>query len=292
MDEVFRMKALEIRDVSFRYPIGKDFVLKNISFCVDHGEFLAVVGANGGGKTTLCNILRGFIPEFQNGCDFSGEVLINGRKISDYSSGDLAREVGFVFQNPFIQISGVKKTVFEEIAFGLENLGTPKEEMRKSVTDIIELLRIGDLKDKHPAELSGGQRQRVALASVLVMNPDILIIDEPTSQLDPRGTQEIFDIIRIMKEQNKTIILVEHKIDLISEYADRVILLNDKGILIDDTVDAVLSDKILLSNGVPMPEIAEVADMYLQSKEKKTDRLPINMEQGIRFFRDNMGEVS
>ena len=292
MDEVFRMKALEIRDVSFRYPIGKDFVLKNISFCVDHGEFLAVDSANGGGKTTLCNILRGFIPEFQNGCDFSGEVLIKGRKISDYSSGDLAREVGFVFQNPFIQISGVKKTVFEEIAFGLENLGTPKEEMRKSVTDIIELLRIGDLKDKHPAELSGGQRQRVALASVLVMNPDILIIDEPTSQLDPRGTQEIFDIIRIMKEQNKTIILVEHKIDLISEYADRVILLNNKGILIDDTVDAVLSDKILLNNGVPMPEIAEVADMYLQLKEKKTDRLPVNMEQGIRFFRDNMGEVS
>lgn len=279
------MNALEVKDVSFRYPIGDENVLENISFSVKPGEFVAILGANGVGKTTLCNILRGFIPRFHVGGDFTGRVMVEERDIADLTMAELALKIGFVFQNPFIQNSGVKKTVREEVAFGLENLGTPKDEMKSRVDQMIALLKIDDLKDKHPAELSGGQRQRVALASVLVMNPHILIIDEPTSQLDPLGTEEVFEIIKIMKEQNKTIILVEHKIDLISEYADRVLLLNNKQLILDDTVEKVLSKPDVRDYGINIPRVTQVAMSYQQQKNKQLDYLPVKIEQARELFK-------
>ncbi len=279
------MNALEVKDVSFRYPIGDENVLENISFSVKPGEFVAILGANGVGKTTLCNILRGFIPRFHVGGDFAGRVMVEERDIADLTMAELALKIGFVFQNPFIQNSGVKKTVREEVAFGLENLGTPKDEMKSRVDQMIALLKIDDLKDKHPAELSGGQRQRVALASVLVMNPHILIIDEPTSQLDPLGTEEVFEIIKIMKEQNKTIILVEHKIDLISEYADRVLLLNNKQLILDDTVEKVLSKPGVRDYGINIPRVTQVAMSYQQQKNKQLDYLPVKIEQARELFK-------
>ena len=279
------MNALEVKDVSFRYPIGDENVLENISFSVKPGEVVAILGANGVGKTTLCNILRGFIPRFHVGGDFAGRVMVEERDIADLTMAELALKIGFVFQNPFIQNSGVKKTVREEVAFGLENLGTPKDEMKSRVDQMIALLKIDDLKDKHPAELSGGQRQRVALASVLVMNPHILIIDEPTSQLDPLGTEEVFEIIKIMKEQNKTIILVEHKIDLISEYADRVLLLNNKQLILDDTVEKVLSKPDVRDYGINIPRVTQVAMSYQQQKNKQLDYLPVKIEQARELFK-------
>ena len=280
------MNVVEVNNVSFRYPIGKEKVLENISFNIEQGEFVAIVGANGSGKTTLCNILRGFIPKFHNGCDFIGTVMIEGKNIADMTMGELAKKVGFVFQDPFIQISGIKKTVFEEVAFGLENLGTPRDEMKIRVEKIIDTLKISDLKDKHPAELSGGQRQRVALASVLVMEPNILIIDEPTSQLDPIGTEEVFDIIKLMKEKNKTIILVEHKIDLISEYADRVILLNGKKIKFDNTVENILSNERILNYGVNLPEVTQLAIKYEKETNKELEYIPVNIDGAKKLFKN------
>src|SRR5699024_10259706 len=120
-------------------------------------------------------------------------------------TSEIAQKIGFVFQNPFTQISGVKDTVFEEIAYGLENLGVEREEIRKRVENIIELLGIEYLQHNNPNDLSGGQKQRIAFASIIVMEPEILVIDEPTSQLDPQGTEEIFKIIEIMKKRGKTI---------------------------------------------------------------------------------------
>ncbi|MEH7014851.1 ABC transporter ATP-binding protein, partial [Neobacillus niacini] len=135
---------------------------------------------------------------------------IDGKDIREWDMGELAQKIGFVFQNPFTQISGVKDTVFNEIAFGLENLGVDVDVIIQKVQDVIELLGIDYLRDKNPQELSGGQKQRVALASIIVMEPEILVIDEPTSQLDPRGTEEVFKIIELMKLKGKTIILAEH----------------------------------------------------------------------------------
>ncbi len=283
------MKALEVRNVSYRYPIGKSTVLEDISLTVDRGDFVAVIGRNGSGKTTLCNILRGFIPGFHKG-KFQGEVFVEGRNIDEMSMGEIAIKIGFVFQNPFIQVSGVKKTVFNEVAYGLENLGIERDEIIPRVTSILEELKISELADKHPIDLSGGQRQRIALASVLVMDPDILIIDEPTSQLDPQGTEKVFEIIRLLKEKNKTIILVEHKMDLISEYANRVILLDDKRIIFDDKTENVLTNEAVPNHGVNLPQIAKVGLAYEKRTGKKLKRIPTTIDNAVSVFKELLQE--
>lgn len=278
------MKALEVKNVSYKYPIAQENVLENISFSIDKGEFVAIIGRNGCGKTTLCNILRGFIPSFHKGT-FTGSVLINEKDINDMSMGEIAVEIGFVFQNPFIQVSGIKHSVFNEIAYGLENLGVAREEIIERTNRILDELKMNDLRDQHPVQLSGGQRQRVALASVLVMDPDILIIDEPTSQLDPQSTEKVFEIIKLLKERNKTIILVEHKIDLISEYADRVILIDKKKIVFDDLAKNVLIKKEVMSYGVNLPQVAKLGIRFTEETGNKLDYIPSVLKDAVAVFR-------
>ncbi|XMB67177.1 ABC transporter ATP-binding protein [Mycoplasmatota bacterium zrk1] len=280
------MKALEVKNLTFKYLIGKEKVFENLSLSINKGELVAIIGRNGSGKTTLCNLLRGFIPHLTQG-DLEGDILLYDDSILKMDLSDLSDKIGYIFQNPFIQISGIKETVYEEIGFGLENLGVPRDEMIRRIEDIIELLKIEDLKDKHPAELSGGQRQRVAIASILAMDPEILIIDEPTSQLDPKGTEEIFEIIKILKEQNKTIILVEHKIDLIAEYADRVILLNDKNIVFDGTTSDILSREAVMSYGTNLPQIAKLGIEY-NNKVEKLSKIPSVLEEAVEVFKDKV----
>lgn len=277
------MSLLEVKNVTYKYPIGKQNVLEDISFTIEKGEFVSIIGKNGSGKTTLCNILRGLIPHTHGG-KMQGEVLLNGKSFTEIGMGELSRQIGFVFQNPFIQISGVKETVFDEVAYGLENLGVPREEIIERVETMIELLKIEDLKEKHPAMLSGGQRQRIALASVLVMEPEVLIIDEPTSQLDPQGSQEVFEIIELMKKKNKTIILVEHKMDLIAEFSDRIILIDDKKIIYNDLTKNILSKKEIMDYGVLMPQAALLAIRYEAETGKKLHHTPITLDEAVAAF--------
>ena len=201
------MCYFKLEDVSYKYPLEDREILKNINLDIKKGEFWAVIGKNGSGKTTLCNVLRRFVPDFYKG-ELKGKITLEGKELKDYSAKEIVQKVGFVFQNPFTQISGVKETVFEEIAFGLENLALDAEYIKKRVEETLKLLRIEELRDKNPYELSGGQGQKVALASIIAMDPEIMVIDEPTSQLDPKGTEEIFEIIDILKKEGKTIILV------------------------------------------------------------------------------------
>ncbi len=246
------MALIEMKDFSYRYPTGDDFSLKNIDLSIEEGELVAVIGANGSGKTTLCNAIRGFVPMFYKG-DYYGQVLINGEDIMKSSMGELAIRIGYIFQNPFNQISYIKETVFDEIAFGLENLGLKKEEIINRIEKIIARLGIGALRDKNPFELSGGQQQRVALASILVMEPEILVIDEPTSQLDPIGTEQVFDIINLIKESGKTVVLVEHKTNLLARFADKVVVMDEGRIKMFGTAKEILSDPEIEKYGVVMP---------------------------------------
>ena len=275
--------VLSLKDVEFKYLIGKEKVFDGISLDIYEGEFVAISGKNGSGKTTLCNILRGFIPHLNTGT-LKGDILLRGESIPDMNLSELADKIGYIFQNPFIQNSGIKETVFEEIGFGLENLGVPRPEMKKRIEDIIKLLKIEDLQMKHPAELSGGQRQRVAIASILAMDPKVLIIDEPTSQLDPQGTEEIFEIIKLLKEQKKTIILVEHKIDQVAEYADRVILLGDKKIIFDGPTKEVFANEEVMAHGTNLPQVAKLGIRY--SKEvKKLEKIPTVLKDAVKIFK-------
>ncbi|ETT69383.1 ABC transporter ATP-binding protein [Paenibacillus sp. FSL H8-0457] len=247
------MSIITIKNLSYQYPISESDALKNVNVTIERGKLYALIGANGGGKTTLCNVIRGFIPHFYKG-DLRGEVLIEGKDIREWEMGELSQKIGYVFQNPFTQISGVKDNVFEEIAFGLENLGMEPGLIREKVDQVIKMLEIDYLRDKNPFELSGGQKQRVALASIIVMEPDVLVIDEPTSQLDPKGTEEVFKIIELMKKKGKTIILVEHKIELIAEYADDVILLSEGEVAMQGSSQEILTDERALAFGAALPQ--------------------------------------
>lgn len=269
---------IELKNVSFKYELQEEKTIKNLDLFVQQGEFVGIIGKNGSGKTTLCNIIRGIIPDFIQG-HISGDIIIDDKNIDDIERGEMAELVGFVFQNPFSQISGIKKTVFEEIAYGLENLGVEREEIRHRVTDVIKLLKIEDLQDKNPNELSGGQSQRVAIASIIVMNPKILIFDEPTSQLDPLGTEEIFDILKLLKSQNKTIILVEHKIDLIAEYADRVVVMADGQIIFNGKTHEILSDKKIEDHNVSMPIVSKLAYKLNDEKQGFFKNIPITLDE-------------
>ena len=277
---------IELKNVSFKYELQEEKTIKNLDLYVKQGEFVGIIGKNGSGKTTLCNIIRGIIPDFVQGT-ITGSISIDNKNINDIERGEMSELVGFVFQNPFSQISGIKKTVFEEIAYGLENLGVPREEIRQRVTDVIKLLKIEDLQDKNPNELSGGQSQRVAIASIIVMNPKVLIFDEPTSQLDPLGTEEIFDILKLLKSQNKTIILVEHKIDLIAEYADRVVVMDDGEIIFNGETHEVLSNDKIEKHNVSMPIVSKLAYKLNEEKPRFFKNIPITLDECKKELEEN-----
>lgn len=270
------MAIIEIKDFSYCYPTGEDYSLKNIDLSIEEGEFVAVIGANGSGKTTLCNAIRGFVPMFYKG-NYHGQVLINGEDIMNSTMGELAIKIGYIFQNPFNQISYIKETVFDEIAYGLENLGIDKEEIISRIEKIIAQLGIEALRDKNPFELSGGQQQRVALASILVMEPDILVIDEPTSQLDPLGTEQVFDIINLIKESGKTVILVEHKTNLLARFADKVVVMDEGRIKMFGTAKEILVNPKIEKYGVVLPSYVRLG---LKLKEAfGTESVPITLEE-------------
>ena len=274
--------ALELKHVGFKYATAKTKTIDDVSFQVEKGKFCAIVGANGSGKTTICNLIRGFAPHFYTG-DFEGEINILGETINEDSLKMLSEKVGFVFQNPFVQISGSTETVFEEVAFGLENLGIAIDTIKERVNTILTMTGIDKLRDKNPTELSGGQKQRVALASILAMDPEIFVIDEPTSQLDPQGTEDIFEIIKMLKEQGKTIVLVEHKIELVAEYADQIIVLDGGKIVMNDDSKKVFSNPDVLKHCVNLPCYANLG-LQLRKKGHDIKEIPIKREEAIKFL--------
>ena len=277
------MCYFKLEDVSYKYPLEDREILKNINLDIKKGEFWAVIGKNGSGKTTLCNVLRRFIPDFYKG-ELKGKITLEGKELKDYSAKEIVQKVGFVFQNPFTQISGVKETVFEEIAFGLENLALDAEYIRKRVEETLKLLHIEELKDKNPYELSGGQGQKVALASIIAMDPEIMVIDEPTSQLDPKGTEEIFEIIDILKKEGKTIILVEHKLELIAEYAEKVMVLDEGEMILSGNTEDVLKNKILMEKEIGIPQYAALAYRLMDKGKVKFEEIPITKEKAVEVF--------
>ena len=278
------MGYFKIENVNYKYPLENKQVLKNINIEIKKGEFWAVIGKNGSGKTTFCNMLRRFVPDFYKG-ELTGKITLEDKELKDYSQKELVQKIGFVFQNPFTQISGVKDTVFEEIAYGLENLGLKKEEIIFKVEKILKLLEIEKLRDRNPYDLSGGQKQRVALASIIAMNPDILVIDEPTSQLDPKGTEDIFKIINLMANEGKTIILVEHKLELIAEYAQNILVLDEGEIILSGKAEEVLNNKILLQKEIGMTQYSILAYELEKSGKVELEEIPITKEKIVELLK-------
>lgn len=251
------MSKVVVNNLKYRYPLTENLALNGLTFEIEQGELIGIIGRNGAGKSTLCAALTGLVPHFFKGA-YGGSVHIDGINVKESKLSDISREVGIIFQNPFTQMTGAKETVKEELAFGLENLGVPKLEMLRHIEDALNLLEIDHLRDKNPLELSGGQMQRVAIASILVMHPGLLVLDEPTSQLDPQGTAEVFRAIKKLSNQGMTIIMVEHKIEEIAEYADRVMFLDNGKIVAFDTPTNVFSMNHLEEHGLRPPVFTRV----------------------------------
>lgn len=250
-------KVLSLKNVSYLYPSSTENAVSNVSIDIEAGKIYSIAGINGSGKTTLGLIMRGFIPKIYHGT-LSGEVMYNGVSMEQETLDSLAKEIGYVFQNPFTQMSAAKETVFEEVAFALENLGINPSEIRSRVAETIKLLGIEELENKNPMELSGGQKQKVAIASVVVMSPKILILDEPTSQLDPVATKEIFEIIKLLKAKGTTVILIEHKLELIAEYTDQLIIIKDGQIVNSGDVLSVLKSDKYTTSSLAYPKYYEL----------------------------------
>lgn len=252
------MVLATLRGVSFTYAYTDEPALRDIDLTLEEGLLYAIVGPNASGKTTLCALLRGIVPHFHEG-ELEGSVEIRGRDLLEWDPAELSREIGCVFENPFTQISGIKDTVFEEIAMGLENLGTPPDEVIERVERVVAQLELTELVAKNPNDLSGGQRQKVAFASIIAMDADVIVIDEPTSQLDPESSDAVFAIIADLKARGKSIVLVEHKMDLVAKYADRVIALNGGRVVIEGPTSDVFTSPELTEADIARPEVTDLA---------------------------------
>lgn len=224
------MSFISVKNLKYRYPHVEQLALKNLSFTIEKGEFIGIIGENGSGKSTLAQALLGLVPQFYKGA-YGGEVLIDGMDAAKTPLGSLCKKAGLIFQNPFNQLSGAKDTVLDEVAYGLQNLGLPREEILTRVEESLKSMDIWEYRDRNPFDLSGGQLQRVAIASILVMRPELLILDEPTSQLDPAGSEEVFRTVEKLKRSGITIVMIEQKMEKIAEYCDKTLLLH-KGELV------------------------------------------------------------
>jgi len=278
------MAIVNLRNLIYKYPLTEKPALNNITLQVEEGEFVAIIGPNGAGKSTLCYTLSGFVPHFFKG-ELSGKVEVAGIETQNATLQDWVLNVGLAFQNPFNQISGSKFNVYDEIAFGLENIGVPRAEMRKRVDAAMDMTGITDLAERSPYSLSGGQQQRVALTSILVMEPKVIVLDEPTSQMDPIGTREVFKIIKEMSDRGMTVILVEHKIEWIAEFADRVIALDKGSILLEGNPRDVLTSPLLPERGFGISRYTSVARKALaQDLWAKDQALPVTLQEAADVF--------
>ena len=252
------MSLIEVKDLKYRYPGTTQLALDGVSFTVEKGEFIGIAGENGAGKSSLSQALLGLIPQFYKGA-YGGSVTVCGMDARSTPVSELCRHVGLVFQNPFNQLSGAKDTVYDEVGYGLQNLGFPPEEIRARVESVLRCFGIWEYRDRNPFDLSGGQLQRVAICSVLAMKPDVLILDEPTSQLDPEGSEEVFHTVDELTKMGITIIMIEQKIEKLAGYCDRVLLMHQGRVVDYDTPRRIFSREDLYDLGVNPPAYTRFA---------------------------------
>jgi len=270
---------VDVRDLYYTYPNATSPALKGVNLTINEGEFVLLTGPSGCGKTTFCRTLNGLIPNFYNG-DLKGEVKVAGMNVADHTTPELARQIGLIFQNPDNQIFAL--IVEKDVAFGLENLGVPKEKMMLEIDWALKMTGIDDLRDRATHELSGGQKQRLSIASILAMRPKILILDEPTSFLDPIGAERVFNVLKTLNsEHDITVLLIEHRVDLAAKHVDRVVIFADGRIVNNGPPEEIFTlDETRLA-GVGIPKMVELTQR-LMTKGLKFEKMPLSPEAFIK----------
>jgi energy-coupling factor transport system ATP-binding protein len=283
------VSAVEVDNLSWRYQHSLRWALTEVSLEIHEREFVLVIGPNEAGKTSLVSAIKGLIPNSFNGV-LKGEVRIFGQPLASLKAPVLAAQIGFVFADPESQFTAL--TVEEEIVFGLENIGWAPQGIEERVRWAAHITGVEDLLDKPPYDISGGQKQRVAIASVIAMQPRILILDEPTSMIDPLGKDQVVDICAELKrDHNMTIIVVEHNVEAFAPLADRVVVVGDGRIERVGPPDELLSDlDFLQARDVQAPQVTEVFERLRQRGVYRAD-LPLSDQTGIVRGRELLERV-
>jgi energy-coupling factor transport system ATP-binding protein len=275
---------IKLENVTFYYNETNKPALRDVSLKIEGGELVLVTGSSGGGKSTLCRLLNGLIPHFYGG-KLAGRVEINGLDVTKHSTKEMATTVGMIFQDPENQL--VATDVEREIAFGLENLAFPRDLIARRIEESLDTLGISALRYRQTHELSGGEKQKVAIASVLALHPDILVLDEPTSELDPKGAEDVLSMVkRLNDELGITVILIEHRLDRVAHLADRVVILHEGKVIADGKPREIMSDKETDNIGLGIPPIADLT-RRLKDRGAKIEGIPLTVKEG----RLMLGEV-
>jgi energy-coupling factor transporter ATP-binding protein EcfA2 len=273
-----------LQNLTYSYPGTETPALSGIDLAIEAGEVVGVIGASQSGKSSLCYVLSGMIPHFYKG-ELLGDAALLGSDLRTNSLPGLAGRVGLVLQNAFNQISGARFTVREELAFGLENLGLARSEIQERVAGGLTQFELDELAERSPFTLSGGQQQRVAIAAIWVMQPELLVLDEPTSQLDPASTRKIFELLRgLVKAGNSTVVIATHKLEWLAESADRVVALAGGRIVAAGPPGAVLSNGELSAQGVGLTGYTQAGLLAQADGFKKNKTAPVTLAQARAFF--------
>jgi len=271
------MALIEIKNLSYTYPGVSNPSVRDVSLKIEKGEFVLITGPSGCGKTTLCRCFNGLVPHFYQG-ELKGEITVAGLNVLEHHTYEMAKHVGLVFQNPENQLFAL--SVEKDVAFGLENNAVPRAEMRQKVDWALKETGIYGIRERSPHEISGGQQQRVAIASVLAMQPEIIVLDEPTSFLDPLSAQKIFEVIyRLNKEQGITVILVEHRLDLTAKYTDHLVVMDKGAIRLEGNPRDILSNEETRLIGVGIPKATLLYQLLKKENFNLTDKTPLSSEE-------------
>ena len=278
------MAIIQTENLTYTYPSATKPSIRDISIKIEKGEFVLITGPSGCGKTTLCRCFNGLIPHFYQG-ELKGKITVVGLNVLEHPTYELAKHVGLVFQNPENQLFAL--SVEKDVAFGLENLGVPKEEMWKRVNWALNLTGIYDLRERAPHELSGGQQQRVAIASVLAMQPEVLVLDEPTSFLDPLTAKKIFEVIyELNRKLGITVVLVEHRLDLTAHYTNHIIIMNKGKVVLDGDPRKILGSEEARLIGVGIPKATRLYQILKKDNIKLGNKIPLSSEEMAALLRE------
>ncbi|MEP7359166.1 MAG: ATP-binding cassette domain-containing protein [Anaerolineales bacterium] len=273
---------ISIQDLSYQYALTETPALNHINLDIDAGEYVAIMGACGAGKTSLCLTMNGILPHMLAG-GVVGKVIVAGIDTAQSQVRELARTVGMVFDNPEFQLSQV--TVRDEIALGLENTGVPRDEMLRRIGEVLDIVGLAGYEDRSPMTLSGGQQQRLAIAAALAMYPKILVLDEPTSNLDPSGKEEVFAVAaRLNRERGVTIVIVEHEVEVMAAYATRMVVMAGGNIVLNGPPGEILPQvEKLASYHTRPPQVTELA-YELERHGRPVAQYPVTLEQALQWI--------
>jgi energy-coupling factor transporter ATPase len=279
-----RMAIIETKNLTYTYPSSPKPSIADVSLRIEKGEFTLITGPSGCGKTTLCRCFNGLIPHFYQG-ECKGEIIVAGLNVFEHQIYEMAEHVGLVFQNPENQLFAL--SVEKDVAFGLENLGIQRDEIRRKIDEAMKLTGTYELKERAPHELSGGQQQRVAIASVLAMQPDVIILDEPTSFLDPLSAKKIFEVIAYLnKTLGITVILVEHRLDLTAKYASHIIVMDEGKAVLDGDPHEILRSEEARLIGIGIPKATRLYQILRNEGAKLSDTIPLSSDEMATLLKE------